>query len=91
MRAFDTSLDYIWLTRRFTASSATLVDEDVPRTDESDVQVNLLSRRAGQPWLAQVAKDLATREAGCELSSGAVAETIDGTSDSLPSASESMD
>lgn len=91
MRASDTSVEYEGLTKRCTASSATLVDEDVPQTDECDVQVNLLSRRAGQPWLAQVAKDLTTREGGDKLSSEVVAETIDGASDPLRSASESVE
>ncbi|BGP26708.1 di-trans-poly-cis-decaprenylcistransferase-like protein [Rhodotorula toruloides] len=58
-------------------SSATLVNEDAPSAAEPDVQVNLLSRRAGQPWLAQVARELASGGSSQGISSETIAETID--------------
>ncbi|BGP34357.1 hypothetical protein JCM10296v2_006172 [Rhodotorula toruloides] len=76
----ETLLDESWVAVTGdgdSASSATLVNEDVPPTAEPDVQVNLLSRRAGQPWLARVAKDLASEQSGVEILSETVAETID--------------
>ncbi|BGP10372.1 hypothetical protein JCM10049v2_006255 [Rhodotorula toruloides] len=58
-------------------SSATLVNDDAPPTVEPDVQVNLLSRQAGQPWLARVAEELATGDLSKEMTSEEIAETID--------------
>lgn len=65
------------LTLRLAASSATLVNDDAPPTVEPDVQVNLLSRQAGQPWLARVAEELATGDLSKEMTSEEIAETID--------------